>query len=295
MQKPEWLKKTVRVSEEMHAVEGLLQDLRLNTVCREASCPNFAECYGNGTATIMILGANCTRNCGFCGVTHAQPDGLDREEPQRVGEAAKRLNLDYLVVTSVTRDDLPDGGAGHFADTIRAIRASMPKTRIEVLIPDFLGDPDALRVVMDARPDVVSHNMETVRELYGRVRPQADYDRSLELIGRVAQNGFGIRSKSGFMLGLGEATEQVLRLLDSLRSVGCEFLTIGQYLSPSKKNLPVKEYIAPEAFERLARTARAKGFAFVASGPFVRSSYHAGEAVGAHAADRQPHNSVVIA
>jgi lipoic acid synthetase len=276
--KPEWLRKTVRVSDEMLAVEGLLLDLRLNTVCREASCPNCAECYGNGTATIMILGANCTRGCGFCGVAHARPGGLDPEEPHRVGEAAKRLNLDYLVVTSVTRDDLPDGGAGHFAATIRAIRASAPKTRIEALIPDFLGDPDALRMVAEAKPDVISHNMETVRELYSAVRPQADYDRSLALIVRVGQNDRGIRRKSGFMLGLGETAEQVRRLLDDLRGAGCEFLTIGQYLSPSKANLPVKEYITPEGFERIAQTARAKGFAFVASGPFVRSSYHAGEA-----------------
>ncbi|MDR0876055.1 MAG: lipoyl synthase [Clostridiales Family XIII bacterium] len=275
---PSWLKQTYRPSDKMKSVETLLHDLELNTVCREASCPNYSECFNCGTATIMILGANCTRNCAFCGVTNSGPEPLSPEEPYRVGEAVSRLGLDYIVVTSVTRDDLPDGGAAHFAETIRRIRAQSPRTKIEVLIPDFQGDPDALAAVIDAAPDVISHNMETVRELYPRVRPQADYQRSLDLIANVSA-AEGIHSKSGFMVGVGETREQITELFDDLRGAGCEFLTIGQYMRPSKQNLEVAEYVTPEAFEELGEIARAKGFSFVASAPFVRSSYHAGEAL----------------
>ena len=277
--KPEWLKKSYRPSSEMKSVEDLISDLNLNTVCREASCPNYSECFNNGTATIMILGANCTRNCAFCGVTNSAPEAIDSEEPHRVAEAASRLNLDYVVITSVTRDDLDDGGAGHFAEVIRKIRELSPKTKIEVLVPDFRGSLDAINVVIDARPDVISHNMETVKNLYESVRPQADYEQSLELIERVSKLGNGIHSKSGIMVGVGEKEDQVFKLFDDLRAVSCEFLTIGQYLSPSPQNIEVVEYITPETFEKWGNVAREKGFSFVASGPFVRSSYHAGEAL----------------
>jgi lipoic acid synthetase len=275
---PPWLKQTYRHSEKMKSVETLLQDLELNTVCREASCPNYSECMGCGTATIMILGAKCTRNCAFCGVTNSVPEPLSREEPRRVGQAVSRLELGYVVITSVTRDDLPDGGANHFANTIHEIRAQSPGTKIEVLIPDFQGDPDALAAVIGAAPDVISHNMETVRALYPLVRPQADYQRSLDLIARVSAAA-EIHSKSGIMAGVGETREQINEIFDDLRDVGCEFLTIGQYMRPSRQNLEVSEYVTPGAFDELGEIARAKGFTFVASAPFVRSSYHADEAL----------------
>ena len=276
---PEWLKKTYRPAGDSKTVEDVLIDLGLNTVCREASCPNYSECFHDGTATIMIMGRNCTRNCSFCGVTHAHPTPLDPDEPQKVGEAVRRLSLDYIVVTSVTRDDLRDGGAGHFANTIRAIKEQSPTTKLEVLIPDFQGDGEALNTVIEAHPDVISHNMETVKEMYAKVRPEADYNRSLELIRKVSDSGTGIHSKSGIMVGIGETEAQVFELFDNLRLVGCEFLTIGQYLSPSAGNISVSEFVAPERFDALAEIANEKGFSFVASAPFVRSSYHAGEAL----------------
>jgi lipoic acid synthetase len=279
--KPEWLKKAFRETDEMKSVVGLLADLGLNTVCREADCPNYAECFTNKTATIMILGAHCTRNCRFCNVTHAASQPVDPDEPTRVGEAIARLQLSYIVITSVTRDDLPDGGAEHFAQTIGEIRRQSPGTAIETLIPDFLGDIASLEKVIDAKPDVISHNMETVEELYDTVRPQADYHRSLEMLERIGRLGAGtIHSKSGIMLGLGETEAQLTRLFDDLRAVNCEFLTIGQYFAPSPQHLPVVEYVTPERFDRLGDLARKKGFSFVASAPFVRSSYHAGEAMG---------------
>ena len=361
----------------MQEVETLVEELGLNTVCREASCPNYSECFGRGTATFMILGANCTRNCSFCGVTHMKPAPADPGEPTRVAEAVRRLGLSYVVITSVTRDDLDDGGAALFAETVREIRRLSPKTKVETLIPDFDGNMDALDRVIEAAPDVISHNMETVRDLYDRVRPQADYDRSLEVLRRVAAAGGGTgetdrpdeqrckgsvvagggtgetegpdekrckggviyegagpdaptcgmpdtsagpkcksgivvgggtdgiegpdeqrckgvvvigrgtdeqkrqgpKCKSGVMVGLGETDEQMLELMDDLREAGCSLLTIGQYLRPSPENIPVEAYIEPEAFDRLADIARAKGFEFVASAPFVRSSYHAEEAM----------------
>jgi lipoic acid synthetase len=280
---PSWLKQTYRPSDKMKSVEILLDDLALHTVCREASCPNYSECFNSGTATIMILGADCTRNCTFCGVTNSEPKPPDPGEPLRVGQAVAKLDLGYAVVTSVTRDDLPDGGAAHFAKTVREIRAQSPKTKIEVLIPDFRGNREALETVIAAAPDVISHNMETVEALYPVVRPQADYQRSLDLITNISTAKTSIHdslhSKSGFMVGLGETREQVLELLDDLLVAGCEFLTIGQYLRPSKQNLEVAEFVTPEAFEELGGIARAKGFSFVASAPFVRSSYHAGDAL----------------
>jgi len=278
--KPEWLTKRWSETGEMARVESLIEELGLNTVCREASCPNYSECFGRGTATFMILGANCTRNCGFCGVRHAAPEPVDAEEPSRVSEAVKRLGLSYVVVTSVTRDDLADGGASVFAHTVLKIREHSPSTKIEVLIPDFGGNGAALGLVAEAAPDVISHNIETVREMYAKMRPQADYDRSLLLLRRVAERS-RIKCKSGLMLGVGETCAQVRAAIDDLRAAGCDFLTIGQYLRPSPANVPVEEYIEPAAFDRWAEYARAAGFEFAAAAPFVRSSYHAEEAVNA--------------
>jgi lipoic acid synthetase len=276
--KPEWLRKKRAPDPNVETVEKLIKELGLNTVCREAMCPNYGECFSSLTATFMRLGRNCTRNCRFCNVASAEPSPVDPEEPLNVARGAARLGLRYAVITSVTRDDLPDGGAAHFAGTIGAIRAESPNTAIEVLVPDFRGDYDALKTVTDARPDVISHNMETVAALYSKVRPEAEYGRSLELLGRIKQLNGAIRSKSGIMLGLGETRGQVLELLGDLRKQGCELLTIGQYLAPSKLHHPVAEYVTPDMFEEYGRIAEEMGFAFVASAPFVRSSYKAGEA-----------------
>jgi lipoic acid synthetase len=277
--KPDWLRKRITADANSDATEGILNQLGLNTVCREANCPNYSECFSKGTATFMILGTHCTRNCRFCNVTHETPQAVDPNEPERVGQAVARLGLKYVVVTSVTRDDLPDGGAGHFAAVIKAIRKSSPGTAIEVLVPDFQGLESALQTVADAAPDVISHNMETVKELYAAVRPEAGYERSLAVIRGIRQLSATIKSKSGIMVGVGETTDQVLALMDDLRKADCRFLTIGQYLAPSKQHHPVIEYIRPETFGFYAKSAREKGFDFVASAPFVRSSYNAGEAL----------------
>ncbi|MDR1571773.1 MAG: lipoyl synthase [Clostridiales Family XIII bacterium] len=277
--KPEWLKKRLRPSEGRQALEGLIDGLGLNTVCREAQCPNYLECFASGTATFMLLGATCTRGCAFCAVSYGKPEPLDPSEPGRVAEAVARLGLRYAVVTSVTRDDLDDGGAAQFAETIRAIRAACPDAAVEALIPDFQGDAGALALVAAAKPAVISHNMETVRELYPLVRPQADYRRSLELIGRIGGLDPGIRSKSGIMLGLGESRAQVLEIFDDLRAAGCSILTMGQYLAPSEGHYAVREYVHPDRFREYKAAAEGKGFGFVASAPFVRSSYNAGEAL----------------
>ena len=343
MSKPEWLKKQWRPSADMARVEELVRGLGLNTVCREASCPNYCDCFSRGTATFLILGAVCTRECGFCGVTHATPepacqgdgtfyhrdvyhgdgtfdrpldqgeamrvagavsqgdgtfyhrdgtfdrppepacqgDGgspvapepVDQSEAMRVAEAVKALGLSYVVITSVTRDDLEDGGASEFARTVREIRRLSPETNIETLIPDFKGDEAALDIVLEAAPDVISHNIETVRGLYDKVRPQADYDRSLKLLRRISDHkgtqGDGtteaiqkkrIKCKSGLMVGVGETYEQVCETIDDLGKAGCTILTIGQYLRPSQDNIPVEEFIKPEIFERWAEYARGIGF-----------------------------------
>jgi len=281
LKKPDWLRIPHRHSPDQTAVEALLESLQLNTVCREANCPNYGECFSKQTATIMILGTNCTRDCRFCNVRHAEPTPVDPEEPMRVAEAVKALGLRYVVVTSVTRDDLPDGGAAQFAQVIRGIRETAPGTAIEVLIPDFMGrNPRALEQVIAAGPDVISHNMETVAALYPQIRPGADYMRSLTILRQIKAQNPAIRSKSGIMLGFGETEGQVLQLFNDLLEVGCEFLTIGQYLAPSKAHYPVQAYVTPAQFEAYGAAARAKGFAFVASAPLVRSSYHAGDAIG---------------
>ncbi|MDR1246083.1 MAG: lipoyl synthase [Clostridiales Family XIII bacterium] len=278
--KPDWLRKKLIIDPNQDAVFDILRQLDLNTVCREANCPNSLECHAAKTATFMILGTKCTRNCTFCNVAYGSPDTPDPLEPEHVADAVSRLGLRYAVVTSVTRDDIPDGGARRFAETIKAIRRREPKTAIEVLIPDFRGNDAALSVVADAAPDVISHNMETVKALYPEVRPQADYGRSLDLIRKIRCMNPNIKSKSGIMLGLGETKEQVLEALGDLIGAGCAFLTVGQYLAPSPAHHAVCEYIRPEVFEEYKLIADKLGFEFTASAPFVRSSYRAGEAMG---------------
>lgn len=272
--KPEWLKKRVNTAA-LTEMEKMLRSLNLHTVCEGANCPNRGECFKNKTATFMILGNICTRNCRFCDVCKGAPTPVDPEEPENVATAADKLGLKHTVVTSVTRDDLPDGGAAHFAETIRALKKRMPSSTVEVLIPDFQGSNDALQTVIDARPEIINHNIETVPSLYNTVRPMAKYDRSLELLQRVKQLTTGIYSKTGIMVGLGETKDEVLQVMDDLIGVGCELLTIGQYLQPSKDHLPIKEYITPEQFKEYKQIGLEKGFKYIASGPFVRSSYNA--------------------
>ncbi len=281
--KPEWLRIPVRSGGNLRELKELLRGLHLHTVCEEANCPNRMECFSNRTATFMILGKICTRDCRFCNVSQGRAEPVDPEESQRLAEAVRRLGLAHAVITSVTRDDLPDGGATHFARTVRAVKelcaVELPHLRIELLIPDFLGDADALAEVIESGPDIINHNMETVPRLYETVRPQADYQRSLRLLRRVKDSDPSIYTKSGIMLGLGEREEEVEAVMDDLREAGCDFLTIGQYLSPSSLHHPVVEYIHPDRFTEYAQRARRKGFSFVASAPFVRSSYHAAEAL----------------
>ena len=252
-----------------------LADHGLNTVCESARCPNLTRCFSRGTATFMILGNICTRNCTFCAVDHGKPSNVDPTEPAKIKDAVKAMNLSHVVITSVTRDDLKDGGAGHFAAVIKELRTIKKPPTIEVLVPDFKGLFDCLNVVMDARPEVLAHNVETVPGLYPNVRPGADFLRSLELLSLVAE-GEGVVSKTGLMLGLGESKEEVIALFEDLRLVGVEMITIGQYLAPSLRHYPVQRYVAPDEFEELAIIARDMGFKGVASAPLVRSSYNAG-------------------
>jgi len=252
----------------------------LSTVCEEARCPNRGECFAKPTATFMILGRNCTRNCGFCSVSSLGPGAVDDKEPENIASAAKEMGLRYIVITSVTRDDLPDGGAAQFAKTIKAIREKMSSVKIEVLTPDFLGDRAALRTVLEAGPDVFNHNVETTARLYPAVRPSADYERSLSVLEHSKEIAPDIYTKSGFMLGLGETYDEAITILRDLRKVDCDFVTIGQYLRPTKENLPVVEYIRPEIFEDLRLKALDVGFKYAASGPLVRSSMNAEEMFG---------------
>ncbi|MGE5583227.1 MAG: lipoyl synthase [Bacillota bacterium] len=277
--KPEWLKITVRGGADKLTVEKILEQLSLHTVCKEASCPNLMECFSRRTATFMILGKHCTRNCTFCNVTKASPQPVDPAEADHVAEATRELGLKYVVITSVTRDDLPDGGSGQFAAVIGKVRQVNPATIIEVLIPDFQGDSRALAQVVIARPEVISHNLETVPRLYPRVRPMALYERSLELLRNVKDMGNRIFTKSGIMVGLGETMEEVVTVCKDLRAVGCDFLTIGQYLAPSRRHHPVVDYIHPEVFARYRQIGLELGFKHVASGPLVRSSYQADRAL----------------
>jgi lipoic acid synthetase len=258
-----------------------MRDLDLHTVCEEARCPNMGECWEQGTATLMLLGDVCTRACGFCSVTTGRPVGLDTAEPERVAEAVARMGLRHAVLTSVTRDDLPDGGAAIFTETIERIHARVPGCSVEVLIPDLLGNWDALAVIMAARPEILNHNTETVPRLYRRVRPKAEYERSLELLERAKLLAPGRPTKSGLMLGLGETRDELLEVFGDLRAVGCDILTLGQYLQPTPRHLPIERYVAPDEFADLRREALALGFSHVEAGPLVRSSYHAREQVDA--------------
>ncbi len=278
---PSWLKRRLPAAGRTDEIRQLLDGLHLATVCDGAHCPNRGECYARGTATFMILGETCTRNCRFCAVDSRDPGPPRPQEPADVAEAARRMGLSYVVVTSVTRDDLPDGGAGHFAATIQAIRRQLPDARVEVLTPDFQGDEQAIATVLRAGPDVFNHNVETVPSLYPKVRPQADYRQSLEVLataGRIAEQ-FGRRvfTKSGLMVGLGETREEILAVLGDLREAQCDILTVGQYLAPSDAHVPVERFVPPEEFGEIEAHAREMGFQAVAAGPFVRSSYRADE------------------
>ncbi|MDI9467760.1 MAG: lipoyl synthase [Bacillota bacterium] len=277
MDRPDWLTLPVPDEEELMRMKRLLDAGHLHTVCESADCPNIGECFGSRTCTFMILGDICTRNCRFCAVSHGRPAEVDVNEPEAVALTARQLGLKHVVVTSVTRDDLPDGGAGHFAATIRALQREVPDATVEVLIPDFRGKAEALYKVIEAGPDVINHNVETVPRLYPSVRPQAVYFRSIELLRRVSEADAGIVTKSGLMLGLGETAEEVVQVMADLREAGCQVVTLGQYLRPSLEHLPVVEYITPDTFASLEKTGYEMGFAAVHSGPLVRSSYLASQ------------------
>ena len=284
--KPEWLKVRAPGSPNYVRLKGLLQDLRLNTVCEEAHCPNIGECWHHGTATFMILGDICTRACSYCAVTHGKPTELDVAEPARVAHAIETMALKYAVITSVDRDDLADGGAAIFAETIRQARARVPDCRIEVLIPDFQGLASSLCTLLEAGPDVLNHNIETVPRLYRAARSGGRYPRSLELLDRSRHYRPDIATKTGIMVGLGERVDEIVEVLDDLRRVGVSILTIGQYLRPSPKHAPMSRYYHPGEFAELKRIALSKGFVHVESGPLVRSSYHAHEQADAYERSR---------
>lgn len=277
--KPEWLKIKLTTGENYKELKNMMRDKTLHTVCEEAKCPNIHECWANRTATFMILGDICTRACRFCAVTSGMPTELDLQEPERVAEAAQQMGLKHVVVTSVARDDLADGGASIFAATIRAIRERLPLCSVEVLIPDFMGSESSLRTVLEAKPDILNHNVETVERLSDKVRSKAKYRRSLELLARSKQIAPGIPTKSSIMLGVGEEWAEIIQTMDDLREIGCDIMTIGQYLQPTVKHLTVKKYYTPEQFAELKAEGMKRGFNHVESGPLVRSSYHAHEQV----------------
>jgi len=274
---PEWLKRPAPDPAALVRMKRLVDGLQLHTVCESANCPNQGECFSQGTATFMILGDICTRNCTFCAVESGRPKPLDASEPEHLVEAVKRLGLKHVVITSVTRDDLDDGGAAQFAECIEAIRDYDPSVTVEVLIPDFQGSLPALKIVLDSSPTVLNHNVETVPRLYLEVRPQADYERSIELLGRVKVEEPAILTKSGLMVGLGETHQEVIEVMQDLREADCDFLTIGQYLQPSRQHHQVIRFIPPAEFDEYRRTGEEMGFRSVASAPFVRSSFHAAE------------------
>jgi lipoyl synthase len=283
--KPEWLKIRLGDPTNQNHVLSLIEGLNLHTVCQEARCPNIFECWSDRTATFMLGGDICTRHCGFCAVGKGAPTPLDPDEPRHVAEAVAQLNLAHTVITSVNRDDLPDGGAAHWAETIRQVRLVNPECKIEVLIPDFNGDEAALNTVLDAEPDVLNHNTETIARLYRRVRPDADYQQSLTLLRRAAERrdfeARGMLTKSGIMVGLGETFDEVVELMKDLRSVSCDIMTIGQYLQPHARRLPVERYVTPEEFNRWREIGSTIGFRHVESSPLTRSSYHARQQAGA--------------
>ena len=281
--KPEWLKVRAPGSPNYLRLKELMRGLRLHTVCEEAHCPNIGECWHHGTATFMIMGDVCTRACGYCNVKHGAPIGLDRDEPDNLARAVETLALDYVVVTSVDRDDLDDFGAGVFAATVRAIKARRPACRVEVLIPDFQGHEAPLRAVLDARPDILNHNTETVPRLYRAARPGGRYARALELLDRARRWAPDIPTKTGLMVGLGETSDELVEVFRDLRHVDCQILTVGQYLRPSVAHLPMARYYTPDEFRELKRIALDLGFGHVESGPLVRSSYHAHEQAESYA------------
>lgn len=281
--RPDWLKVRLPSGEDYNEVKQIVQKNVLHTVCEEARCPNIGECWGRRTATFMILGDVCTRSCGFCAVKTGKPLFLDRDEPRRVAEAVKKMRLKHAVITSVNRDELPDGGASIFAETVRQIRLKVPGCRVEVLIPDFKGDISALKIVIGAKPDILNHNTETVPRLYRSVRPQGRYLWTLGILKAVKQ--MGMVTKSGLMLGLGEATDEVLAVMHDLIAVHVDIVTLGQYLQPTKNHLPVDRFVAPEEFEFLKKEGLKMGFRHVESGPLVRSSYHADEQLVVEAKD----------
>jgi lipoic acid synthetase len=275
---PDWLRIKLPTSDTFAHTRSLLDELKLHTVCESAKCPNHWECWDKGTATFMIAGDRCTRACGFCAVSTAKPLPLEADEPLRVAEAARRMKLKHVVITAVARDDVADGGAAHFRQTIEAVRQLSPRTVIEVLVPDFQDSDSAIDTVLAANPNIFNHNLETVRRLTPAIRHRATYDRSLSVLKKVkAKRGQNIHTKSGLMLGLGETENEIVVAMEDLRAAGCDILTLGQYLQPTLKHLPVVEFASPEQFEALGRVARMMGFVHVASGPMVRSSYHADE------------------
>jgi len=271
--KPEWLRVKLPTGKEYLNVREIVSKHKLHTICESGNCPNMGECWGAGTATFMILGNICTRSCGFCAVATGRPKPVDWDEPMRVANSVKLMNVKHCVITSVDRDDLKDGGSIIWAETIKAIRNVSPETKFETLIPDFAGKWENLQRIIDVKPDIISHNIETVKRLTALVRIQAKYDRSMELIKRVHEAG--LKTKSGIMVGLGETEEEVYEAMDDLRNSGCDVLTVGQYLQPTKNHLPVAEFVHPDKFKRFEEAALRKGFRFVESGPLVRSSYHA--------------------
>ncbi len=277
IQKPPWLKRRLPTGPDFERVKSLINKGGLHTVCQEAKCPNMWECFSKHTATFMIMGSSCTRSCRFCAVDHGPIAQPDPEEPAKVAETARKMGLSYVVITSVTRDDLPDGGAAFFAQTIQEVRKQIPDALVEVLIPDFQGNAEALKTVLKAHPDVLNHNIETVPRLYSTVRPEANYNRSLKLLKQARQYDQSIPTKSGLMLGLGELHDEISQTFKDLVKAGCSMLTLGQYLQPSKQHLQVERFVPPEEFDNWRKTAIKTGFSQVAGGQFVRSSYHAKE------------------
>jgi len=271
--KPDWLKVKLPTGKEYAKVRGIVDNYKLNTICQSGNCPNMGECWGAGTATFMILGNICTRSCGFCSVATGKPEAIDKFEPLRVAKSVKLMNVKHCVITSVDRDELEDGGSITWAETVNAIRKISPETTLETLIPDFKGEKHNIQRIIDVAPEIVSHNIETIRRLTRKVRIQAKYDRSLEVLKYLKDSG--MKTKSGIMVGLGETQEEVLETMHDLRAVGVDVLTVGQYLQPTPKHLPVVEYIKPEVFDMFKKAGLDMGFRFVESGPLVRSSYHA--------------------
>lgn len=274
---PAWLKKRIDLNSDGYYTQETISNLRLNTVCYSARCPNMAECFSKKQATFLILGNNCTRNCQFCAIKNSLPEVIDNSEPKRIAEAVKKLGLHYVVITSVTRDDLPDGGANQFVKTIEEIRFTNSKVKIEVLTPDFQGSVNALKIILNAKPDVFNHNLETIPRLYNSIRPQAQYQRSLKLLSLAKEISPDILTKSGLMLGLGEKEDEVLKVLEDLIKIKCDILTLGQYLKPREAKVDVKDFILPQQFKQYEHIAKKMGFQYVFSGPWVRSSYFAQE------------------